>query len=69
MLTCSADPSPTGLDHDGTEKVDARENAVAAMDVARGIARDQLDIDFIERRAGFHPRGLVPMPRGVARIF
>ena len=69
MLTCSSDPSPTGLDDDGTEKVNARENAVAAMDVPRGIARDQLELDIIERRSLCHLRGLAPEMLAVARIF
>ncbi|MGQ3080998.1 MAG: hypothetical protein ACT6RT_23345 [Allorhizobium sp.] len=58
-----------GLDDHGAEEIDARENAIPAMDVARGIARDQLELDIIERRSLCHLRGLAPEMLAVARIF
>jgi hypothetical protein len=69
VLTGGADATPTGLDDHGSEEVDARDNAIPAMDVARRIARDQLELDIIERRALIHLRGLAPQMLAVARIF
>jgi hypothetical protein len=69
VLTGGADATPAGLDDHGSEEVDARDNAIPAMDVARGIARDQLELDIIERRALIHQRGLAPLVLTVARIF
>ena len=69
MLTGGADPAPTGLDDHGSEEVDARENAIPAMDVARGVARDQFELDIIEGRALYHLRGLAAWMLAVARIF
>ena len=69
MLTGGADPTPAGLDDHGAEEVDARDNAIPAMDVARGIARDQLELNIIEGRTIFHARGLALRDRAVARIF
>lgn len=68
-MTGGADPTPTRLDDHGSEEVDAREDGISAMDVARGIARDQLELDIIERRALVHLSSLVPQILGVARIF
>lgn len=58
-----------GFDDHGAEEVDTRENAISAMDVARGVARGQLDLDIIERLALYHLRGLAPWMLAVARIF
>lgn len=69
MLTSGADASPSGLDDHGAEEVDARANSIPTVDVARGIARDQLELNIIVRRVIFHARGLALRDRAVARIF
>ena len=69
MLTGGADPTPAGLDDHGAEEVDARANSVPTVNVARGIVRDQLELNIIEGRTIFHARGLALRDRAVARIF